>query len=168
MEKLLIAQVLKPQGIKGEVKIKLIVDGFFSIKGVKTIYDEKGVAYAVSNLKDVGGGFAFLSVDGITDRNGAELLRNKSFYADKKDVKKDSDAFFISDLIGVKLVVGEEEIGEIKDVVKSNVDIFEIKKYNGKTTYFPFLKKLNYQIDLSKKVMTVDKDAFLEVAVDEG
>lgn len=168
MEKLLIAETLKPQGIKGEIKVKLIVDGFFAVKNVKKVYDEQGNEYLVNNFKDVTGGFAFLHLDGVNSRNDAELLRGKSFFANKTDIKKDKNAFFISDLIGVTLIVGNNKVGEISDVIKSNVDIFEFTNLSGKKCYFPFLKKLNYQIDLDNKIMTVNEQAFKEVVVDES
>lgn len=167
MEKLLVAEALKPQGIKGEIKVKLHVDGFFAVKNVKTLYDGEGNAYKIKNFKDATGGFAFLLVDGVFDRNTAELLRGKMFYANKNDIKKEKSAFFISDLIGVKVIADNNEIGVIKNVIKSNVDIFELDTISGKC-YFPFLNKLNYEIDLDSKTMTVDFDAFKEISVYEG
>ena len=167
MEKLLIAETLKPQGIKGEVKIKLYVDGFFAIKGVKTLYDGNGNTYKVKTLKDATGGFAFLLIDGIDDRNDAELLRGKLFYANKSDIIKEKSAFFITDLIGVNVYAGNVLVGVISGVTKSNVDIFELETEKGKC-YFPFLNKLNYTIDLNAKIMRVDKVAFSEVAVYES
>ena len=167
MEKLLIAETLKPQGIKGEVKVKLIVDGFFAVKGVKTLFDGEGNSYKVKSFKDATGGFAFLLLDGVNDRNDAELLRGKNFYAFKKDIKKENSAYFISDLIGLTLIVGETKIGVLQDVTKSNVDIFTLKTEKG-LCYFPFLNKLNYKIDLKNKIMTVDEQAFKEVCVYES
>ena len=167
MEKLIVAETLKPQGIKGEVKIKLFVDGFFAVKSIKTLFDGEGKVYTVKTIKDATGGFAFLHIDGVNDRNSAELLRGKTFYANKNDIKKEKNAFFISDLIGLELYAGDNLIGVIKDVTKSNVDIFELETNKGKC-YFPFLNKLNYKIDLSNKKMTVDETVFNEVSVYEG
>ena len=167
MEKLLIAETLKPQGIKGEVKLKLFVDGFFAIKSIKTLYDEKGNIYKVKSLKDATGGFAFLLVDGIDNRNDAELLRGKIFYANKTDIIKDKTSFFITDLIGLQVYANETYVGVIKDVIKSNVDIFELETEKGKC-YFPFLNKLNYTVDLKGGRMIVDQMAFNEVCVYEG
>ena len=167
MEKLLVCQTLKPQGIKGEVKIKLLVDDFYAIKGVKTLYDDSGNSFTVKSLKDATGGFAFLLIDGVDNRNDAELLRGKDFYANKLDIKKEKNAFFISDLIGLKLYAGEKYIGKIAYITQSNVDVFEVDTSKGKC-YFPFLNKLNYKIDLKNKSMTVDEKAFLEVSIYEG
>lgn len=168
MERLLIAETLKPQGIKGEIKVKLYTDGFFAVKGIKTVYDGDGNEYTVKNFKDATGGFAILSLDGIVTRNDAEFLRGKLFYADKKAIKKDANAFFISDLIGVKVFAGDNEIGVIENITKSNVDIFELSLLSGKKCWFPFLKKLEYVIDLDKKLMTVNQQIFSEVAYYES
>ena len=38
MDKLLVGVIVKPQGIRGEVKVKLFTDDFTSVSGLKEIY----------------------------------------------------------------------------------------------------------------------------------
>ena len=87
MEKLEVFEVVKPQGIKGELKARILADSFESINKIKKIYDQNGQEYLVKSIKNAFQGFAFLSLDKITTRNDAELYRNVIFYADKKDIK---------------------------------------------------------------------------------
>ena len=65
-------------------------------------------------------------MQGICDRNAAEALRGAEVYADKSLINKDKNAYFIEDLIGLTLYAGEDKIGTIQDVIKSNVDMFVI------------------------------------------
>ncbi|MBQ9781803.1 MAG: 16S rRNA processing protein RimM, partial [Clostridia bacterium] len=80
MEKILIGTVLKPHGIKGELKIKYFADSFASIKNCKVVFID-GKEYKVTKLKLDSGDFAFLGLDGVIDRNMSELFRNKEVYA---------------------------------------------------------------------------------------
>lgn len=125
MQKLLIGRVVKPQGIKGEVKVLLLTDGFFSVKNLKEAYIGDKL-YKINSIKDAGVPCAFLGLQGICDRNAAEALRGADVYADKSLINKDKNAYFIEDLIGLTLYAGEDKIGTIQDVIKSNVDMFVI------------------------------------------
>lgn len=125
MQKLLIGRVVKPQGIKGEVKVLLLTDGFFSVKNLKEAYIGDKL-YKINTIKDAGVPCAFLGLQGICDRNAAEALRGADVYADKSLINKDKNAYFIEDLIGLTLYAGEDKIGTIQDVIKSNVDMFVI------------------------------------------
>ncbi len=125
MQKLLIGRVVKPQGIKGEVKVLLLTDGFFSVKNLKEAYIGDKL-YKINSIKDAGVPCAFLGLQGVTDRNAAEALRGAEVYADKSLINKDKNAYFIEDLIGLTLYAGEDKIGTIQDVIKSNVDMFVI------------------------------------------
>ena len=195
MQKLLIGRVVKPQGIKGEVKVLLLTDGFFSVKNLKEAYIGDKL-YKINSIKDAGVPCAFLGLQGICDRNAAEALRGAEVYADKSLINKDKNAYFIEDLIGLTLYAGEDKIGTIQDVIKSNVDMFVIsgvesaggndgenkaveetenddktsdkKPQKSGVIYMPFLKVLNSKIDLNAKIITVDKAKFYECATYEN
>lgn len=160
MQKLLIGRIVKPQGIKGEVKVLLLTDGFFSVKNLKFVYlNDK--PYAINSIKDAGVPCAYIAFDGVTDRNAAETLRGVDVYADKSLINKEKNAYFIEDLIGLTVIAGEEKFGVVKEVIKSNVDMFVINCGQG-VAYMPFLKSLKSKIDLNAKTITVDKEKFYE------
>ena len=163
MEKLEVFEVVKPQGIKGELKVRILADNILSVNKIKKIYDESGKEYLVKNIKDAFGGFAFILLNGVLTRNDAELMRGKIFYALKEDIKKGKNSYFISDLKGLKVIVDGAVFGEISDVLQSNVDMFKIVLINGKTAYFPFLKTLNPIVDLDGKTLTIDGDKLEDV-----
>lgn len=157
MEKLEVFEVVKPQGIKGELKARILADSIENVIKIKKLYDSAGKEYLVKSIKNAFQGFAFLSVQEIKDRNDAELYRNVIFYANKKDVRKNKDSYFISDLIGLKVKTSDnEELGVLEDVMQGKVDMFKIKLQTGKTAYFPFLKVLNPKVDLEVGEIVVD------------
>ena len=163
MEKLEVFEVVKPQGIKGELKARILADSILNVNKIKTIYDKSGNAFTVKLVKDAGGGFAFLSLDGVVTRNDAELFRGVIYYAEKSDIKKTKTSYFITDLIGLSVLADGVEIGVIKDVLKSNVDMFVLSDRNGKILYIPYLKQLNPSVDLDAKTLTVDGEKLKDV-----
>ena len=54
MDKSEIGAVARPQGIKGELKIRLFGDGFEQVKDV-TAVEIKGVSYKIENFNSCGG-----------------------------------------------------------------------------------------------------------------
>ena len=158
MEKLACFLVVKPQGIKGELKAKILADSIESVKKIKVLYDESGKQYDVIKVKDAFGGFAFLSIKNVVTRNDAETFRNITFYAEKSSILKNDGDYFISDLIGLKVMISSEEIGAVTDVIQSSVDMFEVKLLSGKKAYFPFLKALDIKINFDNKTLSVDKE----------
>ena len=97
MNKLACFTVVKPQGLKGELKAKILADGISNVKNVKTLYDDNGNAYKVKSVKDAFGGFAFISLENVVTRNDSELFRGVTFYAEKSEI-----AFYPFDFRNVK------------------------------------------------------------------
>ncbi len=162
MEKILIGVVLKPHGVKGELKIKYYADGFDSIKNCKVVFiDEK--EYKVTKLKLDSGEFAFLLLDSVNDRNFAELLRNKEIYGLKSQIKKTATSYFIADLIGLDVYLFGNLFGKVTDLIQSNVDMFVIKLQNGKTAYLPFLKSLNLDINIENNSINITNEDYEKV-----
>lgn len=161
MEVIQIGVVLKPQGILGQLKISNLTDGADAIKDLTSVFIED-CEYKILS-KSVGGGFIFLTLKGVADRNAAELLRGKSVFCDKTQLSVEKGRFFIADLLGCDLYLSSGKcLGKITDVTTTNVDIFTVETEEG-ICYFPFLKKLNAEIDIENKKMTVDAKTFTEV-----
>ena len=158
MEKIACFNVVKPQGIKGELKVRILADSILSVKNIKKLYDDNGREYLVKNVKDAFNGFAFLSLKEITSRNDSELFRGVTFYAEKSAINKGKNDYFIVDIIGLKVVTDQGDFGVVEDVIQANVDMFKVKLCSNKIAYFPFLKKLDIKIDFSKKELFVLKE----------
>ena len=158
MEKLPVFEIVKPQGIKGELKARILADGFLSVQKIKKLYGNNNKEYLVKGIKDAFSGFAFILLDGVITRNDAELLRGLILSADKTDIKKGKNSYFISDLIGVKVETTSGALGVIEDVLQSNVDMLKVKLTNNKIAYIPFLKILSPEVDIDSKTMKIDGD----------
>ena len=169
MEKIFeIGQVLKPQGIRGEVKVQPLTDDINRFKQLKeVIIDDK--TYRVTNAV-IGGGTVFLSIAGVLDRNTAETFRGKYLHVTRENaVELEEGRYFIVDIVGCTLFNSEnEKIGEVIDVFSSRTDVFTIKCVDGRIMRFPFLKDTVISVDVVNKIIVADKKRLAEVSCYEN
>lgn len=156
--------IVKPQGIKGEVKIQPLTDDINRFNKLQeVIIDQK--TYKVLKAT-IGGGVVFLSLSGITDRNTAETMRGKLLRVTRENaIPLEEGRYFIADIIDciVKTDLGEV-IGQIIDVTSARTDVFTVKCENGRIMRFPFLKDLVQSVEIDKKSVTVYEKRLKEVS----
>lgn len=165
-DKIEIGAVAKPQGIKGELKIRLFCDGFDSVKNI-TEAEIDGTVYKVESFCFAGGEEAILKLVGLDDRNQAETMRRKEVFAHKNEIDVEEGRYFISDVLGCKLfLTSGKELGEIFDIISGNVDYYYVKTDEG-TAVFPLIDGLLESVDIAAKKVTVNAKKFTEVVMYE-
>lgn len=164
MDFLTVATIVKPQGIRGEVKVKVFLDDVEDLKGIKQVYIS-GEKYAVLNVRG-SGDIAFVAIRGIADRNAAELLRGKDIQAAREDCPTLPEGrYYIGDLTGCKVVTSSgDEIGEVTSVTPARTDIFTLETPKGEVS-FAAADGVILEVDIQAKTITVDKKRFKEVSV---
>ncbi len=161
--RLAIAKITKPHGIKGEVRVSVLLDSPELFCRVKSAYLED-IKVKISARK--GGEGAIVRIENVMNRDDAELLRGKTLYVDRADADRlKENEYFVDDLVGLDLYAGERLIGRISEIYKGGrtADVIEIGGEKG--VMIPYLKRLNAVISLEDKRMTVDEAVFEEVAV---
>lgn len=166
MNKIEIGAVAKPQGIKGELKIRLFADDFNSVKKITEV-EINSVIYKVENFRKISDEEGILKLVGIDDRNFVETLRRAVVYADRAEIVVPKGRYFISDVIGSDLYLDSgKKIGVIEDIVSGNVDYYYVDTVEGKAV-FPLVKDLLVEIDVENKKVTVKAKRFTEVIMYE-
>lgn len=162
---LLIGKVLRPQGIKGELKIAHYFDAPDDFVGVSSLYAE-GKSYAVERVR-VSDGCVYLKLSGVNDRNAAEALRGASLTIPRENAPEPGDGrYYVADLKGLKVVDGDKVFGVLKDVIQNGAaDVYSVS--GEKSFMFPALKSVIKKIDLSTKTVAVDTKELEKVAVYE-
>jgi 16S rRNA processing protein RimM len=165
MERLKIGEVLKPQGIRGELKIKTFTDFPEDVKAFGTVYIDN-VAYKILSFRVDGSGAAYVGLRGIPDRNAAELFRGKILEGERDDAPAlEEGQYYIVDMIGLSCYDNEGEfLGTLCDVQILSSDIYTIEKA-GKEILFPAVKGVVKKVDLESQKLIVDKKIFDEIAV---
>ena len=165
MDRLVIGEVLKPQGIRGELKVKTFTDSPEDVKSFGTVYiDDK--PYKILSFRVGTDGAAYGGLRGVPDRNAAELLRGKKLEGERDDAPPlEEGQYYIVDILGLSCETEEGEIlGEVKDVALLASDIYTIEKA-GKRILFPAVKGVVKRVDFENKKLIVDKRIFDEIAV---
>ena len=161
---LTVATILKPQGIRGEVKVMPFTDSAEDLKSFsKVIID--GTEYKVLACR-AAGGYAYLTLRGVPDRNAAELLRGREVLVDRAEAPElPEDRVYIADVVGCALLSEEgEELGKITDITPAHTDIYTAL-IGGKEVMFPAAEGVIAKIDAEGGKVTVNKKRFFEVAL---
>ena len=166
-----VGQIVKPQGIKGEVKLIPLTDDPMRFEGENTFYFEENGAYTpvVARFSRFDGQAVYLFIDGVNDRNAAEKLRGRYLLVDRAHAAKlDDDEYFIVDLIGIK---GFDETGKgygiLKEVMQpggNDVYVF-VDKAARKEYLIPALTSVVISTDPEKGEMVFDSKRLSEVSV---
>lgn len=161
-EYLTVATVIKPQGIKGELKVYPLVDDENSLKKLKSVIIS-GVTYNSVSWRICAGG-CFLTIADINDRNKAELLRGAEVTVMRKDLPIADDRMYITDIIGLTVKTDDgKEIGVLTDVLKAHTDVFVLKTKKGELM-FPSVKGVIKDVDFTNGVITLYAERFAEVS----
>ena len=158
-----IAKIVKPQGIKGEVKAAPSTNVVEVFDKIKECLVGKEVMH-ISHLS-FRQGFLYIKFDEIKTRNDAENYRNLSIKIDKKLLKeaKNEEDFLVDDLIGLVLYDDKGEmVGQIVSVQNFGAsDIFVIEK-EGRIYDVPFIPEVFKVVD---GAIIVDSEKLLEVMI---
>ena len=169
-EYLQIGEIVRPQGIRGEVKLRAMTEDMSRYARLESVFLKKGGRLEENNVHKGRSydGFAFLQLDGVNDRDAAEALRGTEVYVDRKHaIKLGADENFVCELIGLKAVdENGEAIGTLRDVLKPNTvcDVYVFDTARGELM-IPALKRVVRKVDVDAGVMTLDRAALDEVAV---
>ena len=156
--------IVKPQGIRGEVKVKPYTDDpspFYEFKRV-FLEDEE---YRVLNVRS-GAGMVYLGLRGVADRNAAELLRNKRVFVPRDEMPEPEEGrYYVCDLLGAVVISDEgEEPGVLTDVRTAATDIYTVEK-DGREIVFPTAAGVVLRVDVEGKKIVVNAKRFYEVAL---
>ena len=165
MKRLLIGEVLKPQGIRGELKVKAFTDSPEDIKAFGTVYIDN-LPYKILSFRVGGDGAAYIGLRGIPDRNAAELFRGKKLEGNREDAPElEEGQYYIIDILGLRCETEDGELlGTVKNITNLANDVYTIEK-GGKEILFPAIKGVVLSVEVTNGTMVVDKKRFMEVAV---
>ena len=164
---LTIATIVKPQGIRGEVKVLTMTDEPADLKAFDRVY-VGGNAYKILKVRPQSGNCAFLTLSGIADRNAAETLRGLEIRVSRGDAPAlPEDTYYIGDIIGCSVLCGGEKLGEVEEITPARTDIYTVRKPDGKRLSFPAVGGLIEDVDLNARTVRVNGARLAEVALED-
>lgn len=157
-KKLHIADIRTAHGIRGLVKMAIYLEDAKDIETYNPLEGSDGKSYTIV-LKNPIKGEWLAEVNGIQDRNQAELLRGIELFIDRDQLPETDDGeIYLEDLVGCDAIdVDGHKIGSILSVDNFGAsDLIEIKPINGsKTYYLPLTEPYVLDIDLESNIVVV-------------
>ena len=168
-EYLMIGTVLKPQGVRGECKIRSWAADISLFETWPVLYRESPDGYQpvklqVTRIQD---DFVFARLDGSATANDAERYRGADLYIDREHAAPaEEGAALIADLIGCAAIDEEgAEIGVLTEVLQyGTVDTWVFRTKAG-TLMAPALLSVFPSVDIENKIIQVIGKKLEEVAV---
>ena len=117
MDKILIATIIRPQGLNGELKCKLENENYNIIKNITEVYlNDKRVPTKVLD-KHYRCGYLYLKLSMCNNREKAEIMRNFKVFVNRSDIDLPKDEYMITDLINMDVISESGDlIGKLLDV----------------------------------------------------
>lgn len=179
MTNIIIAKITSVHGIKGAVKIMSFASNPADIiKYSSKMFDAKNQQYKIKIINQIpskNNDLFTAQIDGIVDRNQAELLRNTELFIKRIDLKKSKkDEFYYVDLVGLDVLdLQNKKIGTVTAIndfgAGGLVEIkFDDEKYNkNQINNFAFTHKIFPEVDIEKGYLIFDMPDIVEILENE-
>jgi 16S rRNA processing protein RimM len=161
-----VAQIGAAHGLKGEMRLRAFTatpDGFAQYGPLET--EDRSRRLEIESLRTAGRDF-IVRFRGITDRSGAEALRNVNLYIAREILPAASeDEFYHADLIGLVAVTpAGEPFGDVTGIHNFGAgDIIELRlAATGETLMLPFDARNVPVVDIVGGCIVVDPPADAE------
>lgn len=155
MEQVEIGKIVTVRGVRGEVKVLPWADSADFFDEIDTVYIEEK-AYPITGRVYVKS-CVCLKLKGVDTVEAARALVGKQVYIDEEQLPPvGENTYYIRDLIGMRVLEGEKEIGRVRDVFSTGAnDVYEVVDGSGKQILIPAISQCVLEINVQEKYMRV-------------
>jgi len=159
-ERVLVARVLRPHGLRGEVVVEALSDvpGRLDPGSSLLLADAEGRPAAPAGLpREVAvessrphkGGF-LVRFAGLGDRDGAEALRGVHLAVERARVPPPpAGTYYHYELVGCRCFEGERELGTVAEVAEDGGGLLLIVEREGRRLPVPFVARFLKEVDVA-------------------
>ena len=161
MNQISILKILKPHGLKGEMKCLPLTDEIKIFEKLTSVYLGGEKIDVISSKYRLG--YVYIILKNYESIEKVEVLRNQELYIDKSEFSLDENTFFVDELVGLELYdeMGEY-IGDILGVEHYGAgDILEVKD-KWATYLVPFIRQVFVDVDISAGKVIVNRENYKE------
>lgn len=158
-----IARLGKPHGIKGEFTVEVRTDRPEDrLNPGATFATDPDIGELTLKSARWHRDRLLLAFDEVPDRNRAEEIRNTLILAEADEDEDETDAWYLDDLIGLKVYENDALVGEIVDVTNGTAqDLLHMKHTAGHVVLIPFVTEIVPDVDIESGRVTVTPPAGL-------
>lgn len=150
-------QIVRSHGINGGMIVNHFCDSYEVFEGIKHLYLQNQQGYTKLNVVKCVPykNSALVQVKEILNPEDVTKLRGKSLFAEREEISKGENDFFIVDLIGLEVKDAETNqlYGILKNVINQGAqDIYVIKKEDGTEALVPAIPPFLDRISLDEGI----------------
>ncbi|OQD56513.1 ribosome maturation factor RimM [Streptomyces phaeoluteigriseus] len=159
---LVVARIGRAHGIKGEVTVEVRTDEpeLRLAPGAVLATDPAAKGPLTIETGRVHSGRLLLRFEGVTDRTGAEALRNILLIAevDPEELPEEEDEYYDHQLMDLDVVTKDGvEVGRITEISHlPSQDLFIVERPDGSEVMIPFVEAIVTEIDLEEQRAVID------------
>jgi 16S rRNA processing protein RimM len=159
---LVVARIGRAHGIKGEVTVEVRTDEpeLRLGPGAVLLTDPAATGPLTIATGRVHSGRLLLRFEGVTDRTGAEALRNTLLIAeiDPEALPEEEDEYYDHQLMDLDVVTKDGvEVGRITEISHlPSQDLFIVERPDGSEVMIPFVQEIVTEIDLEEQRAIID------------
>jgi 16S rRNA processing protein RimM len=162
---LVLGRILRPHGVRGEMLLQIITQFPERIADLGTVFigtdphDPASAApFAVASTRQHRGQL-LIRLDGIADRNEAELCRNKLLMVALDDaVPLAEDEYYQFQVIGAEVVTADgESLGQIDEILETGAnDVFVVRGGLYGEVLIPDIDDVILDVDIEHQIVTIN------------
>ena len=159
-EMLRVGVISSTHGVRGEVKVYPTTDDserFLDLDQVTLDTGREQITLEIQNVKFFKN-MVILKFKGYDNINDIEKYKGKDLLIHRDQaVELKEDEYFVTDLMGLKVVAEEGTVlGILKEVIPTGAnDVYVVQPENGKELLLPAIKDCILNVDLEKGIMTI-------------
>lgn len=159
---LLLGEILRPHGIRGELRMRMLTDYPERINELDQIFLGPGIdapvhPYEVEHLR-MHQGFGLLKLVGIDDRDAADALRALFVMVDFENaVPLEDDEIYLFQLIGLQVRTEDgRDLGTLTEVLETGAnDVYIVRSDTLGEILIPVLEQTILNTDVETGIVTV-------------
>lgn len=166
LDYLIVARVLRPHGVRGDLSVKMLTSFPERMRDQKTIYfgsnpdqPPKTKKYTLTWAKPAKGDQWLLHINGVDSRDDADLLRSHFIYISMKDaVPLEEDEVYLFQVIGLSVETAQGEIiGRITGHIETGAnDVYIVQSEKYGEVLIPHAPGVIVKIDVEAGIMYVN------------
>ncbi len=162
---LILGQIMRPHGVRGELRLKIVTDYPERIAQLETVYigtdpyDRRSArAFAVAGTRRHRE-HLLVKLKGIDTLDDAERYRGQMLMVSVEDaIPLADDEYYVFQVLNAAVVTtAGEHLGRVREVLETGAnDVFVVQGTDWREILIPDVRHIVVDIDIINKVLTVD------------
>jgi 16S rRNA processing protein RimM len=159
---LLVGEILRPHGLRGELRMRVLADNPKRLSQLDYVYLGLSPDPASLDRRALEGlrfnkEYALLKLESCSNRNEAELLRDKKVMISIDQAAPLEDGqYYLFQLLGLKVVTDNVEVGHVKEVLQTGAnDVYIVESEEYGEVLIPAHEETILNIDFEAEIITM-------------